>query len=554
MFRSRENKIAIKVGAIMLAAGMLLSGCSKADEKKKGTKKSSKSAATTNGETNKTSGKNSNQNSNSNSNSNSNTSSSTNSASGSSTAPQDTYHIGAELWACDVPDIYKCVKTQCIDTDKETYFEFWGDPDHPDFNYIIVSIRSEDLEGFQNAYRYYFSMVDYAEGNLPTTDIGGYGFISFESMHFGTEIDVSVKHYVYRHEASGMTIDITVNDYTMNIGYKGDEFLENIEFALPDLGLSDPDFAFEKGEYQSTVTAMPLSSYTVTPSQAHFDEHVFVTSEGGIVRFSSTATHAAASEKYLYTCDIRSSIVYIYQITDEEMTKVAEVVAGFEDVTVDLLDGDTVAFYADPYGNYLDHFFIVESTEAGDRVMSCLNDVAVSPDGSVIFVHNPLANELHVLHLDPITNTVTAEPMELDQVPLECWDLQYVFVTSTSIFIRFYSYKDNNESCTLVEYDHEGKMIKKWEDDTLENMCTYSLHEFGGNFLVMDQGEDTLRLMDHSGHTIESVLLSELIGIDDMEFTHYSLLKRNDQGDFLLLYAYENGGILEDMVFHIHIA
>ncbi|MBO4474439.1 MAG: hypothetical protein J5750_05940 [Clostridiales bacterium] len=85
-------------------------------------------------------------------------------------------------------------------------------------------------------------------------------------------------------------------------------------------------------------------------------------------------------------------------------------------------------------------------------------------------------------------------------------------------------------------------------------MYTYALCEFGEYLLVMDQGEDTLRLMDRSGNTIASAALSELIGIDDMTFVHYSFLQRNDRGDFILLYAYDNGGVLEDLVFHIHIA
>ncbi|MBO4474440.1 MAG: hypothetical protein J5750_05945 [Clostridiales bacterium] len=433
MFRSRSNKIAIKAGAIALAAGMLLSGCSKTGGKKTGTKKSSKSAATTIGETNKSSNKNSSQNTNQ----QSAPGSGTNSGNGSSAASQDTYHIDAALWASDIPDFYKCIKDECIDTDKESFFAFWGDPDHPDYNYIFLEIRTEDLEAFQKEYQYYFSLSDFAEGKLPTTDIGGYGFISFENMHFGKEIDLDETRYVYRHEASGMTVEITVNGYTLNTPYKGDEILRNIEFKLPDLGLSDPGFSFENGEHQTTVTTMPLGEYTVTPSQAHFGEHVFVTSEGGIVRFSSTATHAAASEKYLYTFDIRTSVVYIYLITDEEMTKVTEVAFGAEIETVELLDGDTVTFYPDPYDGYQDHFFLVETTESGDRVMSCLNDVAVSPDGSVIFVHNPLGNQLHLLHMDPDGKSVTAEPVELDQVPLEGWDLQYAYVTSTSIFIRF---------------------------------------------------------------------------------------------------------------------
>ena len=47
--------------------------------------------------------------------------------------------------------------------------------------------------------------------------------------------------------------------------------------------------------------------------------------------------------------------------------------------------------------------------------------------------------------------------------------------------------------------------------------------------------------------------IGDLIGIPSGNLTHYSFLKVNDEGDFLLVYAYDHDGVLEDLVFNIHI-
>lgn len=545
----KKRGLAAGLMALALSSSMILSACSKTSDPTKKKKKTTKNTASSseepsaepNGEQNADP---------SSGNASSSSSSSSSGSSGGSAA--GTYEVSAILWNGEIPDHFKCIKDDCTDTDTTSYYVFYGDPNHPDYDYVILSIESEDVDTFATRFKYYFSIPDYKEGKLPTRNIGGFDFAEFTASHFGTEIDITETSYVYRDEKSGMTVQITLGDWVPRGSFLGDVLLEKLQFTLPDLGLSDPPFSFEQGEHQTTVQEMPLGEYTVTPSQAHFDEHVFVTSSGGIVRFSSTATHAAASEKYLYTYDIRSKIVYIYRITDDEMQLVTTVQQKLEVVSADLLDGDTVTFYPD--AEQPDHFFFVENSGGKEKVLSCLNDVAVSPDGQTIVYHNPRADQLHFLKQDPTTKEVTIVPFQLE-IPLEAWDLQHIYLTNTAMYIRFSTYVNEENGMTVLEYDLDGNFVRELHDDAKENIYLYSLHELGEEFLAIDQLEDTLEIWDKEGTSRASVKLNDLLGFEEgeVQFPHYTFLKINDNGDFLLIFAYDNGGVLEDLVFRIHV-
>ena len=540
----KKKGLAEGLMALTLSTSILLSACSKTTDPTKKKKKTTKNTSSTTVDPDADP--------NGNDPSDPSSGNASSSSSGSAQSSANAYHVSAKLWEGDIPDHFKCIKDDCTDTDTSSYYAFYGDPDHPDYDYVILSIQSESSDDFAKRVQYYFSIPDYLEGKLPTKTIGDYEFAEYTTSHFGSEIDITETGYVYRDEKSGMTVCINVGDWVPRGTFMGNELLSNLHFNLPDLGLTDPPYAFEEGEHQTTVQEMPLGEYTVTPSQAHFSEHVYVTASGGIVRFSSTATHAAASEKYLYTCDIRTMIVYIYRITDEEMQLVTSVQQNFEVITTELLDGDTVTFYPD--AEYLDHFFMVENAGGKETVLSCLNDVAVSPDGQTIMYHNPIGDQLHFIKQDPTTKKVTNVPFQLE-VPLENWNIQYVFLTNTSMYIRFDTYKDGETEMHVLEYDLNGQFVQELHDDAKKNLYPYSLNALGDELLVIDQGEDTLEIWNKEGKSRASVSLNELLGFSEgeVEFPHYSFLKINDNGDYLLVFAYDNGGVVEDLVFHIHI-
>ena len=532
---SRNHDLAVKIGTLALAAGILLSGCSKTKKESTTGKSSSKmefeaeSAEESSGEETTI-----------------------------SESSDNTYRIDAKLWSCDVPNSLKCLREECIDEDSRSYFEFYGDLQHVDYNFVKLSIVTEDINAFARKYQYYISMKDYAEGTLPVTKIGGYDFVNFEDMHFGSEIDLKQTTFLYRDEKSSMTITITVNGYPVGAPFESKKFFSNIKFDLPDLGLKDPDFAFESGEHQTTVQQMRIGDYTITPFQARFSEHVYKEAGGGFVTFSSTATHAASSDKYLYTYDIRSCLVYVYQITDAEMKLIKTIPGGKTAVTEELLDGDTVSLYSDPEAS--DKFFMVEKSGEKQRILSCLNDLSVSPDGSLILSYGAYADSIRRLHFDPQTKAVTSERFTLE-IPSEGGErkteIQYLFLTEEYIFARVVEYTDTS-SLAAYQLDLEGKLIQKLPSVGNESRAIEAVYDIGDSLLAVDSNpDDMLVLMDDSGNTIGSVTLEDLLGFhygeEDNFFTHFSLLKRNDQGDFLMVYAYNNNGLLEDLVFTIHI-
>ena len=464
-----------------------------------------------------------------------------------------TYHIDAKLWSADIPDHFKCIKDDCIDTEEESYFVFYGDPAHPDYDYFIVSIKTEDAEAFRKEYQYYFSLSDYAEGKLPTTNTEGYEFVEFTRPHFGAEIDITEKCQVYRHEAASMTVTLIFGDWTATGSYGGWAFFDHFALNLPDLGLSDPPFAFESGEHQTVVKEMPLGQYTVTPVQAHFSEHVFITSGSGVVPFSSTASHAAASEKYLYTFDIRSLTLYVYEIGDDEMTLVTSATVGVEAGTVDLLDGDSVTYYPDTDSYSDDRFFLVETIDGKETILSCMYDVVVSPDEQMILSYNPRGDMLHTLHYDPDTKTVTSKPYTLD-FPLDNIDLNYIFITDTGMYVC--AREIGNDTYERVfEYDRDGNLIRELNKDEQKDLYFETMYDFQDQLLVIDAFEDTIELWDKEGNFLSEVALNDLLGFSEgeVDFPHYIFLKTRDDGDFILIYAYDNGGVLEDLVFRIHI-
>ena len=81
------------------------------------------------------------------------------------------------------------------------------------------------------------------------------------------------------------------------------------------------------------------------------------------------------------------------------------------------------------------------------------------------------------------------------------------------------------------------------------------MYDFGSDILMNNDREGTLELWNKEGQCLSRISIYELIGISPEEggYLDYSFVKTGDQGDFLLICAYNNDGILEDLVFRIHI-
>jgi len=539
-----RRTIPIKAGAVILAAGLVLSGCGKKETKSPDKEKTgSKSSTTTEYEPEESST------------TDPDTGAGSSAAGSATTAPgtSETFRIDAKLWSAEIPKHFLYSKGSCIDTESESKFDFYGDLNHQDFDYVLLSIVTEDFSEFTKNHQYSFSMEDYSKGKLPTTQIGGYPFISYETMHFGSEIDLDETTYLYRDEKSSMTVRIVVQNRTMRGEWLGDDFLSNIEFHLPDLGLSDPPFSFESGEHQTQVKETNLGEYTISPTQSCFSEHVFVQAIGGIVSISYTACHATASEKYLYTLDIHSEILYVYEITDTEMKRVAAEPIGKESATIALPDGDRVTYYLNP--EKPDEMFFIENVDGKEFVFEFEELLAVSPDGKTI-LHSNLRGELqYTLHVDPKTKEVTTEPFVLE---LPSFDsdifLQQIIITDNSIFVEIEPAVGND--VRTFEFDRDGKLIRELKNGS-EPIHPEHISALGEDLLIVDGHADSFLLLDKDRNVLASVPINETLGISDDEldiiFLHYSFAKINDNGDYILVYAYNNGGLLEDLVFRFHI-
>lgn len=549
MAKLKDSKC-IKLISAMLIGSMLLAGCSKAEEttKKKKSKKSnttSQAEETTSSEEEEpeesqgaadpkgTKGKNG------------------NSGKGAASS-SGTYHLDTKYWSADIPEEFQYYDVEVIDTDDENYYVFDEDQYQHDASWVI-HIRKEDASVFRKSYATYFSMIDYAKGDLPTREIYGYDFIEFNSYDMDGDSSRKLTNYLYRYEAGSLTVVLSFDESGDPDDFYGWKLFDTIQLNLPNLGLSDPPFGFLSGEHRSEVKEQKLLPYNVTPEQGHFSEHVYITSENGIVPFSSTATHVAVSDKYLYTFTLRKDLVTIYQINGDEMTKVAELPYTKSTDSATLLDNDTVTCIPDPEDQ--ERFILVETINGQEKILSCLNEVEVSPDGQTIISYDVWADQVRLLHREPYAKTMTSSPFNLEIDPsFERPEVRSFFFANNGIFATMRE-AGPNATERLFEFDLDGKAIREIKDDTRKDLYVGSVYDFR-NEILMDNYEDgTLELWSKDGKLLSTISIYELIGIpkDDVEFPHYSFLKTGSEGDFLLLFAYDNDGVLEDLVYKIHI-
>ena len=528
----------LKLISAMLIGSMLLAGCAKTEEttKKKKDKKSSKdsqkeSTATVEDE-------------------DSDDSDPSETTGKDDTAENGTYHLDTILWDADIPEEFAYLEKEAVDTDEENYYSFYKEQDQKSGKYWYIYIVKEDANAFRNLYKEYFSMMDYANGDLPTRNICGYDFVEISHTVSTGDYGMRVTSYVYRHEAASMTVHITFGESGEPDDFEGWALFDGFTFELPDLGLSDPPFVFLSGEPKTEVKELDLSGYKVTPVQGHFSERVYTTSD----TYSSTAAQVAASDKYLYTFENKGSIVTVYQINGEEMTKVTEIAYEESTVTVNLLDNDTVTFIPDPERTHA--FILVETVDGQEKLLSCRSEVHVSPDGQLILTAPSFwANEVRLLTYDPSSKTLTSSPFTLEVDPsFERAEVTSFFFADNGIFATM---RDAGAYGIerLFEFDRNGKAIREITDPTREELYVESMYDFGPDILMNNDREGTLELWNKEGQCLSRISIYELIGISPEEGgdLDYSFVKTGDQGDFLLICAYNNDGILEDLVFRIHI-
>ena len=460
-----------------------------------------------------------------------------------------TYHIDTKLWSADIPGHFERDYTR-TDAYDENYFTFYGDPDHPSYDFIRVSFKTETAYEFEYKYREFFSIRDYAEGKLPTTTIDGYEFVEYTTTHIRNGTKGEEKNYVYRYAPGSMTAKITLGTWTPSGSYEGYAFLEHLDLKFPYLGLSDPPFICERGELRTNVSESHLNEYTVTPVQCRFSEPVFyATAEDSVIAQSETAGHVAASEKYLYLYSDVKERLYVYLINGEEMTLVTTVpFRGKDDITVDLLDGDFLTVY-------IGYPLLVENAGGKETILSCDPDIVVSPDGQTI-VCQPSGK----LHYDPQEKEVTYEPFELYALN-QVYRYQ-LFVMNTNIYARGERRLTNRNNTNypmeyrIFEYDLDGKLIGELTENSQRNLDMEAVYDLGDELLIVNGETDAIELWDKAGNYLAGAYLSSLLGDfgGDSIFPFYSLVRCGKSSDFILVSAYGiNPHLVEDLVYRIHI-
>ena len=462
-----------------------------------------------------------------------------------------TYHIDTKLWSADIPRHFERDYTR-TDAYDENYFTFYGDPDHPSYDFIRVSFKTETAYEFEYKYREFFSIRDYAEGKLPTTTIDGYEFVEYTTTHIRNGTEGEEKNYVYRYAPGSMTAKITLGTWTPSGSYEGYAFLEHLDLKFPYLGLSDPPFICERGELRTNVSEAHLNEYTVTPVQCRFSEPVFyATAEDSVIAQSETAGHVAASEKYLYLYSDVKERLYVYLINGEEMTLVTTVpFRGKDDITVDLLDGDFLTVYTG-------YPLLVENAGGKETILSCDPDIVVSPDEQTI-----IYRQSSKLHYDPQKKEVTSEPFELN-TPGQIYRDLHLFVTNTNIYVRAHKELKAPEggyshTYHVFEYDLDGKLIREYAENSQKVLDMKAVFDLGDELLIVNGEPDAIELWDKEGNCLAGAYLSSLIGHygygGNCIFPSYSLVRCGKSSDFILVSAYGiNPHLVEDLVYRIHI-
>ena len=405
---------------------------------------------------------------------------------------------------------------------------------------LKLIIKTETAYEFERRFKDYFSMSDYTAGNMPIRRIAGYDFVEVTRVDFLTEKEET--HFVYRYEAASMTIWINLSNWPQDDSYDGWVILDHLKLKLPDYGYSDPSFAFEtEKEHSTRVSEMSLNDYTITPVQGHFSDLVYDLYGGVYIPKSSTAIHAAASEKYLYTYDEGPHNLYVYKINGEEMTLVTTVYEmnargkKGKGYTVELPDNDSLTIYKD--SEVSPYYFLVENCDGKETFLSYDEGIAISPDGKTI-----VCDLRYSLHIDPQTKEVTSEPFTLDETRLQTVRDKVLFITDKNMYVRAYDMDENKKptTCRLFKYDLDGNFICELEREDQMVTNPEMICDFGEDILIMNTDLHTIELWDKEAEYLAGVPLENLIGTigGEAPYHQYSLLRRGNEGDFILIIAY----------------
>jgi len=453
------------------------------------------------------------------------------------------------FFSIDVPGTFHLNEETKEDSDESCFMSFTFDPQHSDTHCFYISVKKESSEDFRSSMTFHINLRDFAEGKLPTTSFGGFDFISFSEHNFTHNGDFTL--YVCRHESSGTTISILE-------GYNTPEFsdiLSSLTFTLPDLGLSDPPYAWEQEAVIPDTASASLGEYTISAKPMSFSERV-LSSESS---YPFTAVHTAVSEDHLYTSDLYH--LYCYNM-EEDTLKLIRTHEIPDDSAFGplLVEADTTIsrYYKeeDPLVN-----FLIEKNPSGIDLLQMYGYVAVSPADDLLIGYGYRDTNTRTLTYDPSTGTFYTTPFSFTGVPSGTFTISKINITENHIFVLSRK-PENTGAHYLYVFDRDGKFEQELKAPSIEFFYDTRIFECGDLLFGICDNPMRFIMWDKDGQFLGELSSGSVLGITENEketssCSMHLLSKHEDangkleSAEFLLIFSNFSEGYNETLASRI---
>ena len=285
-----------------------------------------------------------------------------------------------------VPRNYSLRASGTKDTEEDCTMDFIDESNNGSF---WIWVRKEPASEFRHNMVDKVDLKAYSSGNLSTTEIGGLPFIALYSE------GATQPTYFCRDEKSGMSITIFCGDQALDI----EKIIASIRFTLPDLGLTDPPYPWDKEMTRIEDKVGWVGPFKVETKQLSFDERVFAIGSSK-TDYAEAAAYTAASKNFLYTLDPHKDKdqLNIYRIGEEQLEHVRTITLPEDGYMVEEEPVDGVFF--ESYGNLEKGILVWENDTIHhtETFVSFLAGAAVAPDQSLVlwrgFEKNDTINQM----------------------------------------------------------------------------------------------------------------------------------------------------------------
>lgn len=467
------------------------------------------------------------------------------------------------LVSFEAPRGYVFDKGSAVDSDTQCKLSFMANPNNKESDYYSIEITTESAAEYRKNLMCYVSLKDYSEGKLDTVSIGGLDFITYESTVFTSMGNMELTTYFYRDEKSGMTVKINQGPGTPEIS----ELFSNITFALPDLGLTDPAFPWQKDAPDIAPTSNTIGDYTISAKNMPFSQRVFTCGRnngGGVVPLSYTAAWIGASDEYLYSLDLGTDSYLVYKIEENGFTFYKNIPASENYTFYDKNFSDKISLEGiSASGKHGDAVFLIEHGE-NLNLIQIFDGVAVSPDDNLVIHYTYRAINLEQLIYDTEYSVLECRPFTFE-FPQTDTCINGMSITENHIIVVA-STVDNKDH--LYVFDREGHYQQELLDKDGKNMNADNIREIDGGFIGIDTFPMRLILWDQDGNYVGELDEKTLLGLeektsdDSFYFQTVSLTQLKkipgengsaETAEFVLVLSHADEGVMEDLAFKISI-